>query len=63
VEESVTVIQRVLVEGGHHDFTIREFPNDDHGMYQVTGDGSAGLDPEYLKTMREWLQAHVLSRP
>ena len=63
VEESVTVIQRVLAEGGHHDFTIREFPNDDHGMYQVTGDGSVRLDPEYLKTMREWLHAHVLSGP
>jgi hypothetical protein len=32
VDESVVVIQRVLAEDKHHDFTIRVFPNVDHEM-------------------------------
>lgn len=60
VEESVAVIRRVREEDGHHDFTIREFPNDDHGMYLVSGPEDGAIDPEYLKTMREWLRAHFL---
>jgi uncharacterized protein len=63
VEESVTIIRRVLVEDGHHDFTIREFPNDDHGMRLTAGDTSGEIDPEYLKTMRGWLATHVRNSP
>jgi uncharacterized protein len=59
VAESVAVIQRVLAEDSHHDFTIREFPNDDHGMQLNTGEANGEIDPEYLKTMREWLATHV----
>ncbi len=59
VEESVAVIRRVLAEDGHHDFTIREFPNDDHGMRLTTGESYGEIDPEYLKTMRAWLATHV----
>ena len=59
VEESLAVIKRVQAEDPHHDFTIREFPNDDHSMYLTTTDGLGGIDPEYLKTMREWLLGHV----
>jgi uncharacterized protein len=55
VKESVDVIRRVLAEDAHHDFTIREFPNDDHGMQLTTGEASGEIDPEYLRTMREWL--------
>jgi dienelactone hydrolase len=55
VAESVAVIRRVLAEDEHHDFTIREFPNDDHQMRLTTGEASGEIDPEYLKTMREWL--------
>jgi uncharacterized protein len=55
VAESVAAIRRVLGEDDHHDFTIREFPNDDHGMRLTTGEASGAIDPEYLKTMREWL--------
>lgn len=61
VEESVAVLRRVQSEDKRHDFTIREFPNDDHGMYLVASDGNGGLDPEYLRTMREWLRARVLN--
>jgi pimeloyl-ACP methyl ester carboxylesterase len=60
VQESVIVLQRVLVEDGHHDFTIREFANDDHEMRVDVGEKSGEIDPNYLKTMREWLATHVL---
>jgi len=65
VEESVAVIKRVQAEDRfhYHDFTIREFPNDDHGMNLVSSHRGGAIDPEYLKTMREWLRAHVLKMP
>jgi uncharacterized protein len=58
VAESVAAIRRVLAEDAHHDFTIREFPNDDHQMRQTTDATRGEIDPEYLKTMTEWLAAH-----
>jgi dienelactone hydrolase len=68
VPESVAVLRRVLQEDARHDFTIREFPNDDHGMLlasgaaegDAAGNAAGAVDPEYLRTMRDWLQAHVL---
>jgi pimeloyl-ACP methyl ester carboxylesterase len=63
VAESVVAIQGVLVEDGHHDFTIREFPNDDHGMRLTTGETSGEIDPEYLRTMRTWLAVKVQKAP
>ena len=62
VEESVAVIQRVLAEDQRRDFTIRVFPNVDHEMRLVTSEAAGAIDPEYLKTMRDWLATHVLSR-
>ncbi len=59
VAESVAAIRRVLAENEHHDFTIREFPNDDHQM-RLTMDATYGeIDPEYLETMRAWLASRV----
>jgi dienelactone hydrolase len=63
VAESVAAIRRVLAEGGHHDFTIREFPNDDHGMRLTAGETSGAIDPEYLETMRAWLATKVPKTP
>ena len=63
VDESVAVIQRVLVEDKHRDFTIWVFPNVDHEMRLVTREATGAIDPEYLKTMHDWLSAHVLNRP
>jgi dienelactone hydrolase len=63
VDESVAVIQRVLAEDQRHDFTIRVFPNVDHGMQMATGDSIGAVAPEYLKTMHDWLSTHVLNRP
>jgi pimeloyl-ACP methyl ester carboxylesterase len=63
VDESVAIIQRVLAEDQHHDFTIRVFPNVDHGMQLATGDAMGETDPQYLKTMHDWLSTHVLNRP
>lgn len=63
VEESVAIIKRVQAQDPHHDFTIREFPNDDHGMHLVSSDGDGPIDPEYLKTMREWLDGHIPNAP
>jgi dienelactone hydrolase len=62
VAESVAAIRRVLAEDAHHDFTIREFPNDDHGMRLTTGEASGDIDPEYLKAMRAWLATHALAQ-
>lgn len=55
VQESVNVLQRVLGEDSHHDFTIREFANDDHEMRLDVGEKRGEIDPDYLRTMREWL--------
>jgi uncharacterized protein len=63
VDESVTVIQRVLAEDKRRDFTIRVFPNVDHEMRLVTSEATRAIDPEYVKTMRDWLSTHVLNRP
>jgi uncharacterized protein len=63
VDESVAVIQRVLAEDKHRDFTIWVFPNVDHEMRLVTKEAAGAIDPEYRKTMREWLSTHVLNRP
>ena len=58
VSESIAIIRSVETEEQRHDFTIREFPDDDHGMYLTT---NGGLDPRYLNAMRDWLTAHVFS--
>jgi len=63
VQESVIILRRVLGEDAHHDFTIREFANDDHEMRVVVGEGRGDIDPDYLRTMREWLATHVLKEP
>jgi len=63
VDESVAVIQRVLAEDKHRDFTIWVFPNVDHEMRLVTSEATGSIDPEYVKTMRDWLSTHVLNRP
>lgn len=62
VDESL-VIHRVLAEDKQHDFTIRVFPHVDHEMRLVTSEATGALDPQYLKTMRDWLFIHVLNRP
>jgi uncharacterized protein len=58
VQESIAVLRRVQAEDPRHNFTIREFPNDDHGMHLVSA--AYTLDPEYLHTMQSWLHATVL---
>jgi len=63
VAESVAAVQRVQAEDGHHEFTIREFPNDDHGMRLTTGEASGEIDPEYLKTIKEWLGTQIRNTP
>ena len=63
VPESIAIIRRVQTEDQRHDFTIREFPDDDHGMYVTTNGGNGGLDPAYLNAMRDWLTAHVRKAP
>ena len=63
VDESVAVIQRVLAEDKRRDFTIWVFPNVDHEMRLVTSEAAGAIDPEYLKTMKDWLSTHVVNRP
>lgn len=59
VKESVSIIRGVLAENSRHDFTIQEFPDDDHGMRLDTKEPYGEIDPEYLKAMREWLRNKV----
>ena len=63
VDESVAVIQRVLAEDKRRDFTIWVFPNVDHEMRLVTSEATGAIDPEYLKTMKDWLSTHAVNRP
>jgi uncharacterized protein len=63
VAESVRAIRRVVTEDSRHDFTIREFPYDDHGMRLVAGQANGEIDPEYLETMRAWLGTKVQRTP
>lgn len=63
VQKSVEVIRRVLTQSGHGDFTIRVFPNVDHGMRLTTNGAEGTIDPEYLVTMRTWLAVHVRNAP
>jgi dienelactone hydrolase len=62
VAKSIEIIRFVQGQDPHHNFTIREFPNADHGMYSMA-DGGPQLDPEYLKTMHDWLRSNVLQAP
>jgi uncharacterized protein len=59
VKKSVAIIREVLAQNAHQDFTIREFPNDDHQMRLETGEAYGEADPEYFKTMKEWLRTKV----
>jgi dienelactone hydrolase len=63
VDVSVAVIQRVLAEDKQHDFTIRVFLNVDHEMRLVTSEATGATDPEYLKTIRDWLSTLLLNKP
>ena len=55
VHESVAIIRHTLTEAGHHDFTIKVFPDANHGIQLTDG----RFAPGYLDTMRDWLRAHT----
>jgi len=59
VGKSVEIISEVLTQSGHRDFTIRVFPEADHGIRVSGPDGSMRLAPGYLDTMRDWLRNRV----
>ena len=56
VDESVTILRKVEADGVKRDFTIRVFPHVDHAMFRTTG---GKPEPEYLATMRAWLNERV----
>lgn len=58
VDKSVEVIQQTLTQSGYRDFTIRVYPNVDHGMRLTPSGALDAIAPEYLATMRSWLAAH-----
>jgi uncharacterized protein len=58
-KESIAVIRQTLAQSGNRDFTIQEFPNDDHGMCRPESYAGCDVDPEYLEAMRTWLAAHI----
>jgi pimeloyl-ACP methyl ester carboxylesterase len=57
VPKSVEVIRQTLTESGHRDFTIKTFPNADHGIRLPSPYGGGLVDPGYLDTMRDWLHS------
>jgi len=59
VGKSVEIIRRVLTQTGHPDFTIRVFPEADHGIRVTAADGTTRLAPGYLDAMRDWLRKRV----
>ncbi|HXQ97949.1 MAG TPA: alpha/beta fold hydrolase [Candidatus Limnocylindrales bacterium] len=59
VKESVDIIRQTLTQSGNKDFTIQVFPQVDHGMQLVSGEGEGSIAPEYLETMANWLAAHI----
>ena len=59
VAKSVEIIRGTLTKSGHSDFTIRIFPEADHGIRVITADGTTRLAPGYLDTMRDWLRRRV----
>jgi pimeloyl-ACP methyl ester carboxylesterase len=59
VAKSVEIIRGVLIQSGHPDFTIRTFPEADHGIRVTAPDGTTRLAPGYLDTMRDWLRRRV----
>jgi pimeloyl-ACP methyl ester carboxylesterase len=59
VKESVDIIRQTLTQSGNKDSTIRVFPQVDHGMRLVSGEGEGSVAPEYLETMAKWLAAHA----
>jgi pimeloyl-ACP methyl ester carboxylesterase len=61
VSESVRIIRETLTQSGAHDFTIREFPKTDHGMFVLDAGGGRVRSDDYLKSMSDWLTAHHFS--
>ena len=58
VPESIKIIRSTLESSGARDFTIRELPQTRHGMRIANSKGELVVNPEYLRTMSEWLKAH-----
>lgn len=59
VEKSASVIQDVLTQNGHPDFTVRVFDGDDHNLRVAASHASDEVDPRYLDTMRAGLSQRV----
>ena len=59
VTESVDIIRQTLAASGHRDFTIKTFPNADHGIRVQSADGARTFAPGYLETVSEWLRKHT----
>jgi len=61
VDPNRTVLERMLREGEHPDFTIRVLPNADHGMGFREGSGAdrSRYAPGYFDMMISWLLERV----
>lgn len=59
-------MRRALLEGGNHDYTARVIPGAGHGLTSVqTIDGRPfrrAIDPEFLKTLVDWVSEKTRSR-
>ena len=66
--ENAPLFERILSESGHPDYTVRVFPNGNHGLFETeTGrfledelPELTRLVPGYLETMSEWLETRIL---
>ena len=61
VDPNRSVLERMLREGEHPDFTIRVLPDANHGMRLIAGPGvqSSRYAPGYFDTMISWLLERV----
>jgi uncharacterized protein len=64
-EQSAAIWEQALCRGGNTDYTIKVFPNGNHGIWAATTGGMnewsclKGHVPDYYQTMIEWVRQRV----
>jgi dienelactone hydrolase len=68
--ESTAIWTRELTASGNSDFSVRLFPQADHGLFHTEGTGNtyemtpeSKLAPGYVQCMVEWIDAHARGVP
>ena len=61
VEKSVSVFEEALKRAGNGDYTLRVFPNLDHGLQPPLDERRSddGFDTRFLETITDWILERV----